>query len=208
MQWQPWKQLASRRIWSPTARITTGVGFHNLSQTGNFHWANTVMYTKVLWIAMSFSVLGEVETRCEWSKYGNSISSFNWLSSLLGDSCPGCFQPSVLIRRFTRLESTSLMGMYCNCRKEKYAAHTEAEESLLEGESGNYNVTELFLLDLHTTSLHLFALKWSLLPLHSSHWQYFVHNTESAEIQCARNASIYMLLWKDKYPKTQINQAL
>lgn len=37
---------------------------------------------------------------------------------------------------------------------------------------------------------------------------YFVHNTEYAQIQCAFNASIYKLLWKEKYSKTQASQAL
>lgn len=100
------------------------------------------------------------------------LISTKGLPSLLGDPCPGCFQPSVLSRRFTELESTGLMGMYHNCRKVKVhtARRNWGQKSLLEGESGNYNVTESFLLDLHTASLHLFALKWSLLPLHSSHW--------------------------------------
>lgn len=36
---------------------------------------------------------------------------------------------------------------------------------------------------------------------------YVVHNTESAQIQCAFNASTYKLLWKEK-SKTQASQAL
>lgn len=117
-------------------------------------------------------------------------------SSLLGDPCPGCSQPSVLSRTVTELESTGLIGMYHNCMKDKGTLCTETEKTrVLKGKSGNYNVIKSVLLDPYSKSSHTqftficTEMEPTTSPLQTL-TQYFVRNTESAQIQCAFNAFI------------------
>lgn len=152
---------------SPTA----GMAFHKPSQMGNFLWTNIVTYTKVSWITASFYVLGQVETGFGWSKYGKSIASFfqetfisagrltSWLLSAV------CSEQQSL----TWCEHTAIVSWVRAQRAQQVRRDVCQRESLVITLLCPFCL--IFTANLHTVSLHLFALKWSQLPLlHSSHW--------------------------------------
>lgn len=118
VQWQPWRLLTDRRIHNHQLHEQPQ-GWSFIPKLGISPESTFLCTQKSHEMQRLFMSLEKLKLGLSGENIENPfLLSTKRPSSLLGDPCPGCCQPSVLSRRVTELESTGLMGTYRNCGKD------------------------------------------------------------------------------------------